>query len=308
MAMISDRLVRGLFLSLCSTLIAPAAFADAPNKAPNFGTVANTRHNMTQSYLGVGANWMDMSRNDYGEVCVYCHTPHGANGAIPQAPLWNRTQVPTAYQTYSSSTLSQPITQPGPNSLTCLSCHDGQTAIDSIINMPGSGRYNSGQQTAQNLAFLNSWPGGPGGSLFGGHGTLSTAPAVLNDYGQCQSCHSVNGDQHNPGVTAEFDVFYIATDLRNDHPVGVTYPAANPDFQAGTVVSGNLRFFDTSGNGRPDKNEIRFYDTGDGYEVECASCHDPHGVPSGGPASPFLPAFLRVSNASSALCLSCHNK
>ena len=49
-------------------------------------------------------------------------------------------------------------------------------------------------------------------------------------------------------------------------------------------------------------------DTGDGFEVECASCHDPHGVPSDGAGSTFNPAFLRVANSESNLCLSCHVK
>ena len=50
------------------------------------------------------------------------------------------------------------------------------------------------------------------------------------------------------------------------------------------------------------------FESGDGFEVECGSCHDPHGVPSGGNGSAFLPTFLRVTNAGSAVCLTCHNK
>ena len=289
----------------------PGAWAlDPPSKAPNFGSVANTRHNLTQSFLGTGAGWMDLSRNDYAEVCVYCHTPHGANTRT-QAPLWNRTQRDTAYTTYDqlgTSSLTQTVTAPGSNSLTCLSCHDGRTAVDSIINMPGSGHYDSGQQSGQSNGFLDSWADGPGASPFGGHGTLDNSPAALAQFGACQSCHSINGDQHDPSTMASFDVFYIATDLRNDHPVGVRFPADNPDFRGGATELGAVSFFDTDADGRPDAGEIRMYDTGDGYEVECASCHDPHGVPSSGPGSTFNPTFLRVANSGSALCLSCHMK
>ena len=60
--------------------------------------------------------------------------------------------------------------------------------------------------------------------------------------------------------------------------------------------------------GQADSNEIRLYNSGEGYEVECATCHDPHGVPSGGPGSIFNPTFLRVSNVGSGVCLSCHTK
>lgn len=62
-------------------------------------------------------------------------------------------------------------------------------------------------------------------------------------------------------------------------------------------VSGKWAFFDTNGNNFADTNEIRLYDSGGGYEVECASCHDPHGVPSGGQGSRFSPSFLRGSQA-----------
>ena len=47
---------------------------------------------------------------------------------------------------------------------------------------------------------------------------------------------------------------------------------------------------------------------GEGFEVECASCHDPHGVPSTGEGSTLLPSFLRVRNENSAVCLTCHTK
>ncbi|VAW92721.1 hypothetical protein MNBD_GAMMA20-1957 [hydrothermal vent metagenome] len=57
--------------------------------------------------------------------------------------------------------------------------------------------------------------------------------------------------------------------------------------------------------------------------MECTSCHDPHGVPSGGSGTNtrFSPSFLRVNNGigasrdentgitrngPSALCLTCH--
>jgi hypothetical protein len=71
---------------------------------------------------------------------------------------------------------------------------------------------------------------------------------------------------------------------------------------------GATRFFDESPNGLLDKNEIRLYESGNGVSVECASCHDPHGVPSGGSGGELLPHFLRKINTGSALCLTCHSK
>lgn len=52
-------------------------------RASNTDSIVNTRHNMTMSYIPGGwGNWMDYARNNYGEVCVYCHTPHGANSQL----------------------------------------------------------------------------------------------------------------------------------------------------------------------------------------------------------------------------------
>ncbi len=71
-----------------------------------------------------------------------------------------------------------------------------------------------------------------------------------------------------------------------------------PSGQRGT------RFFFDDGDSNMEKQEVRVYDG----KVECASCHDPHGVPSGGAGSTFKPTFLRVANTGSALCLTCHTK
>ncbi|MDH4234136.1 MAG: hypothetical protein OEV15_03250 [Gallionella sp.] len=149
------------------------AYAAVPTKFSYKDGVSNTRHNLTQRPVnGIGPTmpwWMDGTRNDYGEVCVYCHTPHGANANVT-APLWSRTLKATTYDQLGSSTLTQTVSQPGIASLVCLSCHDGQTAVDSIINMPGSGCYNAGQATAENTAFLDAWDG------IGPTGTPSPAP------------------------------------------------------------------------------------------------------------------------------------
>jgi mono/diheme cytochrome c family protein len=306
------RFLRRLVLAgagLAAVWLPTAALADVDleTRFTNRGSVGNTRHNLTQRQVSgggpVGA-LMDPSRNDYAEVCVYCHTPHGGNGTVPAAPLWNRTMVATTYQTYNllnTASLTQPVSQPGVNSLTCLSCHDGQTAVDSIINMPGSGRYRKEQETGENTAFLNQWRN-PSGLNTGTH-------AKLSDTG-CLACHSPGAGL--PGANAtDFTAFAIGTDLRNDHPVGIRYPTeagAGTDFKDPPRKDTRLAFFDGNGNNRADPSDIRMYDTGDGYEVECASCHDPHGVPSAGPGSVFNPTFLRVANAGSAVCLTCHTK
>lgn len=299
-----------LGLALLSAILLPRvtrADTDLPTKFSNIGTVGNTRHNLSQRQVSGGGPTgasMDQYRNDYLEVCVYCHTPHGSNSTVPTAPLWNRTMKVTTYQTYdllNTASITQPISQPGVNSLTCLSCHDGQTAVDSIINMPGSGRYLQSQETTENAAFLNSWNNsrGPDATV---HARLSAT--------ECLACHSSSAGIVGAGAT-DFTAFVIGTDLRNDHPVGIRFPTTNgagTDWKSPTGTRGSITYFDSNTNGSFDKGDIRLYDTGEGAEVECASCHDPHGVPSGAPGSPFNRTFLRVANTGSAVCLSCHTK
>lgn len=302
-----------VLLMLASISLAVWAGGDPdPGALPKFtnrGSVANTRHNLTQRPPEIGpggpinAALMDTQRNNYGEVCVYCHTPHGANNNLA-APLWNRTVKSNTYQTYDllgTNSLTQPVTQPGPNSITCLTCHDGTTAIDAIVNMPGSGRYNPARMTSDAPALLNEWPN-----------AAATHVGLTGPDQGCLVCHNPNGSGAAFPTAVDFTAFAIGTDLRNDHPVGIRYPVnAGPgsDFNDPPRKGAQLAFFDTNGNQRADSNEIRLYNTSAaGYEVECASCHDPHGVPSAGPGSTFNPTFLRVSNAGSGVCLTCHIK
>ena len=76
----------------------------------------------------------------------------------------------------------------------------------------------------------------------------------------------------------------VGTDLQDDHPVAVTYPSGgNSDFHSDASFTGTLTPKLFSG------------------VVECASCHDPHGVTG-------VTKFLRLANSNSDLCLACHIK
>ena len=291
-------------LLVCLTSVTAYAAGDLPTKFTNQGGIKNTRHNLTQNTLpNNGAGNMNSSRNDYGEVCVYCHTPHGANTTV-NLPLWNRTINANTYNTYDTlgtSTLTQGVVQPGINSLSCLSCHDGTLAVDSIINMPGSNGYNAAQQTTQSDAFLNEWA-----TVFGGN-TTATHAGLSADGTGCLVCHSATANPVIGGTATDFRLFAIGTDLTNDHPVGITRPDTT-DFNTPTGNLPSISWFDNDGDARPDNNEIRFYDTGSGPRVECASCHDPHGVSPSGFGGTINASFLRINNAGSAVCLTCHVK
>ncbi len=288
--------------SIVSSLILLAAalpcnvMADGwnPNtSASNVDSIVNTRHNLRIDYSPF-VDRMAGSRNDYGAVCIYCHTPHGASGIMGNAPLWNRTKRNITFTLYNQlATPGQTVTTPGSSSLMCLSCHDGVTSLDSIINMPGSGRYEPNQEHTTSIAFLNTW------SDTRGHFHL-------------QLCSDVCHNETNLHVSDHpFENFIIGSDLSDDHPVGVKYPTdlgSGTDFRVPTGFSATNSFFDLDGDNRLDRNEIRTYNTGEGYEVECGSCHDPHGVESNNGSGELIPSFLRVNNQRSELCLSCHIK
>lgn len=279
---------------------------DPDTKASNRNSIMNTRHNLTQSYIPGGfGNFMDYARNNYGEVCVYCHTPHGASKQV-SVPLWNRTINTSSYQIYNIALMSgQSANQPGASSLACLSCHDGTVAIDSVINMPGSGGYLATQETSQSATFLNSWSN-PSGIETLDHGVISSpSSSYFSGPYNCNRCHTTG----NVWGIADFTPFNIGTDLINDHPIGVTLPDnTNYDFRVATGFSANeFEFFDDNGNNEAETNEVRLYFDGSAYRIECATCHDPHGVaPS--PGAEMYPSFLRKSNGGSALCLTCHLK
>ena len=86
-------------------------------------------------------------------------------------------------------------------------------------------------------------------------------------------------------VMASTAVGYMGTDLRSEHPIGVTYNT--------TSDTAFVALATAKGNG------ITFYDTG-ADRVECASCHDVHEYTN-------IP-FLRNPNTGSGLCLDCHSK
>ncbi|MCB1954308.1 MAG: hypothetical protein KDG55_01455 [Rhodocyclaceae bacterium] len=244
--------------------------------------ISATKHNLSTG--GTGENHLTAGTE---EICVFCHTPHGANTGVT-APLWNKQLPSTTYTTYStanSSTIDGSVLAVGSVSAACLSCHDGTQAMDSMINEPGSGLDNGATFT---------WTG------------ARQSGGILQ------------------GVAA------LGADLTNDHPIGIQYcgggiqsdGAATPastgsckdtDFTAPTsdVINGSLVWWVDTGTAGRQKTDMILYTRAfsgtDGPSVECASCHDPH-VESKGDATNPQVAFLRVSQAGSGVCLSCHTK
>ncbi len=97
--------------------------------------IITTKHN-----LSLASNGIDNSGGQNNEICVYCHTPHMANTAA--GPLWNKAAATGNYTMYGN-TLAGTAPDSTPNTVTkaCLSCHDGVSAINSVVNQAGSGGY-----------------------------------------------------------------------------------------------------------------------------------------------------------------------
>lgn len=198
--------------------------------------VVNSKHDLSAG-MGSPAHGAAQLYNAYGQVCVYCHTPHAASGQTTR--LWNRNLSTANYILYTSPTfiamplqsgISPPILpeQPGsgPSSM-CLSCHDGTIAVDAILRTP-----------------LQSWVQSP------------THQKMLPDAtpGACGQCHNTTSPEKAAAVRHAF----IGTDLSDDHPVGIAYQFVNnPDFRPiASVLAAGLKFYDG--------------------KMECATCHDPH--------------------------------
>lgn len=153
--------------------------------------IVDSKHNLS-SVAGAATrtiNSIYSTNND--EICVFCHTPHGAIKS-DNIPLWNqKLSTHTPYGVYTSPNMRQgttsdvaevaiSATNSGAVSNLCLSCHDGTVAIGSMNN-PSS-----------RMTSATAWNG------FGG-----AASGVM------------------PGAAN------LGTDLTDDHPVNFTYVTTN---------------------------------------------------------------------------------
>lgn len=239
------------------------------------------------------------------EVCVFCHTPHGADTSAA-VPLWNK-KLPAAasYQTYATlntSTFDATQGDIGSVSLACLSCHDGAQAMDSMINAPGSGGYNAAGASAFSLAAMSGTPIPMLGTDLRNDHPISMAYAG-----------GLSGGAVWPTPGAGATVTKTSADFidRDFNTVTGKTINSNPAWWVDTAGEGGI-----GGNaGVRDKTDMVLYTRASGTGtsgptpfVECASCHDPHNASSASAVNPKSVAFLRIKNTSSAVCLACHNK
>ena len=284
-----NRYKRFSFGLLGLTLVLAVALAQAQIAATNkISDVRGTKHNLSAAADGsatpsggiVPARTVRSTTET--QVCVFCHTPHGATSGIV-APLWNRALSTATYTTYTSSSIEADAVElaagPGGSSKLCLSCHDGTMAIDKVNVLNG----------AANVTI-----------------TMTTAPPVKMP-GMPAIAASASGFTRNLG-----------TNLSNDHPISFTYNAvlAGYDGELRTPsaenTSGGIVMNRAIGKAKPllplENNQ-----------VQCTTCHDPHlrdKTTTNGNAKFLRANRFQVSQpgggafnkASDSICLACHDK
>ncbi len=243
--------------------------------------IVSSRHNLSD------AGWPFAGPTS--EICVYCHTPHWAGGG---APLWNRKNSVTSFTGENGSFT------PNAGSLACLSCHDGQTAFDALINRPGHGSNTDGSATDLQWAFWmpaasQSYPTTDYDHL----GTDTTAP--------CDICHksgSLFADWVDPGRLV------IGTNLTDDHPISVEYKPGVHSLRPTSTLLGSIDLT-TSTGGAPlvtgnlwsiegniqDDGKIQDLLEGPNNTVECVSCHDPHYKNQTNPDQDFVGSYFKFT-------------
>ncbi len=176
----------------------------------------------------------------------------------------------------------------------CIFCHTPHQAIKND-NIP---LWNHNLSSEASYGVYTS-PTFDGASSIQDLGGTTAANAAVSNL--CLSCHdgtvainALNNPSNalgaNPTMTGTgaggvipAGTSNIGNDLTDDHPVNFRYDTA-------------LATADGALHDPATLTGVRLFN---GY-VQCASCHDPH--------ESVNPAFLRVDNTGSALCLKCHNK
>lgn len=250
--------------------IALLTFGTALLAMPATG-VANTFHDLSYA-TGISVKISNAAAagvpaNTLNQLCIWCHTPHHAIGSVSSEtagepiadqliPLWNHTPTAAAFTMYNNT--NNPLADlqgtvdaaPGGASLACLSCHDGTVAMGAVRTKP---------YWASTITYAN-------GASYTTHVDTTTGLMLPAAFG------------------------YVGTDLTNDHPISITYVAADTALKDPTTFAANgVKLFPSNAFNS---------------KVECASCHNPHNYGTTGTTAPFL----NYSMAGSAMCLQCHTK
>ncbi len=292
----SRKFLLGAALVLAS-LMAQQAVAAIAFSFTN-SSIRNSKHDLSSSSTTTGPKAASTAAAA-DEVCVFCHTPHGADFA--KGPLWNRGGTTTITNAYSNPDTmdSAVLASFATSSAACMTCHDGSTALDNLINASGSGGYTAGG-VSRNY--------GAAGATMG-----PIAAGVTAITGDLRDDHPIGvaycgGFLGGTGGCVDSD-FVVAANSGQTVAALVKNGTAGATAAVNSTVATDKYWIDTDGTTTSrSKQDLTLFvraftqtvNSGNQPAVECASCHDVHNSGNG--------TFLRVSNLKSALCFACHNK
>jgi hypothetical protein len=205
-------------LAVCTIIIATSSMAD-PER------ITGSKHDLSTTGL-----IQDRALSET-QICVFCHTPHGASPAVP---LWNHTLSQATFQVYEGLDLEvtpdQPTSADHFASAACLSCHDGTVAVNSLVNNPvgGTPGMGSGHELTADFKLASTSNAYLDTDLRNDHpiafnyDTSATNDAEIDtranavshgvqffgpdqDQMECASCHDV----HKPGQESDGDAPFL---------------------------------------------------------------------------------------------------
>ncbi|GBE29043.1 doubled CXXCH motif [bacterium BMS3Bbin04] len=199
--------------------------------------ITGTKHDLSQ--LTGGGYWTGSS----DQVCIFCHTPHNASST--QTPLWNRQETQETFLAYDSPTFDgenyfadQVGHQPRGDSKLCLSCHDGITALNSLLySFEGPINMLGGFDQLGDVYY----PGSP----------------YSGDMGP-------NIGENFPGSGGSG---YTVNNLSNDHPISFAFNNA--------LILDDAHGGDAQLRLPPNGDAVKLYGVNQD-QLECSSCHDVH--------------------------------
>lgn len=180
------------------------------------------RHNMSSGADSTHPRAKAPSLGGTDRICVFCHTPHSAT---PESTLWSRPDPETAtFDLYAgrlaikenpsvSQYNSPSVEYPNGSSRMCMSCHDGATAIGTVLGQPAEiemeQRFVTGSAVvdlsmshpisfvwdANVESVVNGWHVAEGtGSIYSVPSDYNIAYLDGNNRMQCTTCHDPHED------------------------------------------------------------------------------------------------------------------
>ena len=280
-----------LLLVISSGLfVVEKAFSGVPSDF-NFGDVAsgiaNTPHNLSSTGTFVS--------NDETDICIFCHTPHHGGTELP---LWNRQSTAASFNAYGTTLAGTYVADSdvGPASLACLSCHDGITSFDTLVNAPGKG---GGVPVDMNWVFTVD-----GNTV---SDVLTSKTSIIGTDLKNDHPVSVPYKENVASLRAKTTVISSI-----EMTAGTLTASLGSDASSRTATSNRWSVKGFISEDATIEDLLR-----DG-KVECVSCHDPHFKNTSwdevdstwGEPGEVTGLFLRRvgGNSVSGVCRTCHNK